>query len=96
MKGIRFYEELNDKGTRRETSRGTVFAAFIGQGHMGATRDWIEEGVGSVEDRPNSPVCGTGASREYLAHHCRHISEARAREIHPALFQYLDTNLEAA
>ena len=93
MKGIRFYEELRNKGRKNETSRGTVFAAFIvkdGPWH-GRNREPFYEGIGSVSDHKGFGVCGSQASLDYLRGDCRRISEARAREVHPELFSILDT-----
>jgi hypothetical protein len=46
----------------------------------------------SEEDTtPNSPVSPALLMAEYLGTHCRKISEARARRIHPRLFEYLET-----
>lgn len=95
MKGVRFYEELEHKNRKYEASKGTVFAAFYEQTHGGRHGDgayFVQvDGVGAVFDRPNSPVAGTSASLEYLEKDCRRVSEERAREVHPELFKYLDS-----
>ena len=48
------------------------------------------EAIAAVFDWPNSPVAGTGVACDYLRHKCKRISEAKARIIHPALFERLD------
>ena len=106
MKGVNFYLEYsskkeNRKGTRKNPGnhRGTVVAVmtkkdrdkwsnfpdwhYTGQGHTA-------DAMGAVFDEPNSPVCSTGVCPEYLDKRCKRISEKMAREIHPALFTYLD------
>ena len=93
MKGFRFYEELENKGRKSERSKGTVVAVLYGEfwvGDCGDHHDIIFEGVRGVYDAPNSPVCSCGPAFGYLRLMCRRISEARAREIHPALFAYLE------
>ena len=89
MKGIRFYEELNNKNKAGETSQGNVLARLIGN-------DWATDNgamcevISALFLHPNSVVCGGGASLDYIWNNCRRISEAKAREIHPLLFIYLD------
>jgi len=48
------------------------------------------EAVSGLFDRPDSVVCGTAVARDYLHDKCKRVSEARARIIHPALFETLD------
>ena len=105
MKGYRFYEELENKNRKAENSKGTVVALLIepdGRGwkplylpRLVRTKDrrgwsYAAECVSSVFAEPNSPVASGSVSMEYLSKDCRRISEARAREIHPELFKYLE------
>ena len=76
MKGVRFY--LEPVGPN-------VYAAF----HQNVTPQGHIEGLGAVFEFANSPVASTSASRDFLKG-CRRISEAKARQVHPALFQRLD------
>ncbi len=94
MNGYRFYEEYNDK--RKGISQGNVVAIIpetrrIEQ-YPDGSLDVIYDVIGAVYFHPNSDVCGTGASQGYLTESCKRISESKARQIHPALFQYLDQN----
>lgn len=97
MKYVRFYEELNNKNRKGETSRGTVIAVFTENGTWsertgdGSLRI-LYEGMGAVQDYPNCPVASTDVATIYLREECRRIPEARAREIHPALFARLDAD----
>jgi hypothetical protein len=86
----RFFEEYNDG--RLESSSGNVIAIDL-------TGDsFVQEGgvcygaVVAIPDKakPNSPVFKRLFNAEYLGARCRRISEARARLIHPRLFEYLD------
>jgi len=92
MKGIRFYEEYNDK--RKGISNGNVVAVIPENRwiieHADGSTDLIYDAISAVFYRPNSDVCRTGVSQGYLWDSCKRISESKAREIHPALFQYLD------
>ena len=93
MKGIRFYEELRNKNRKSEESRGTVVAVLVDTGHISGNQHgvWYEyDCISSLFDHPNSVVCGSGVSQDYLWQECRRISEQRAREIHPELFKRLD------
>ena len=74
MKNVRFHLE----------PEGNVFAAMEVN-----TRNGMVEGLGAVYDYANSPVAGTAASLDYLRK-CKRISEAKARQVHPALFGVLD------
>ena len=40
---------------------------------------------------PNSPVCSTSVGWEYLQDRCKRVSEKIAREVHPAMFEYLES-----
>lgn len=99
MKGVRFYEELNHKNRKGEESRGTVVAVFVENGTWSERTGNGElrilyEGIGAVQDYPNCPPASTSVATIYLREECRRIPEARAREIHPALFEWLDTEEE--
>jgi len=88
MNGIRFYHEFTNKAKRQ--SAGTVVAALVGNGHFWSTRKVCYEAISGLFDHPNSVVCGTAVARDYLREKCKRISQARARTIHPALFERLD------
>lgn len=94
MRGWRFYEELNFKNRLGETSKGTVIAVAHENRRIERNGDGtyhtVYDAIGGVYEEPNSPVGSTGAAAEYLSDDCRRIPEERAREIHPALFQFLD------
>lgn len=95
MKGFRFYEELRNKNRKDEESVGTVVALYTGEGIE--TSEIVSmfrrqpEACVAVFSHPNSAVCWSGVSWEYLRDDCRRISEAEARAIHPALFKELDS-----
>lgn len=48
------------------------------------------DAAGPAYTYPNSPCCGTGVSEGWL-NQCSMVSVTEAREIHPAMFQYLET-----
>jgi hypothetical protein len=87
MKGVRFYEELENKNRKGEKSQGNVIAIHAYQ----ISIDGMYECLSATFYKPNSPVSVGGVSRKYLEEKCRRISETRAREIHPRLFERLDT-----
>ena len=95
MKGYRFYEELENKGRKGERSAGNVVALILEQDERGHwwpiyMPTFAVECICGLFAEPNSPVCGGQTARSYLWDKCRRVSEKRAREIHPALFEYLD------
>jgi len=96
MKYVRFYlEHKSPKDKRKGSHCGTVFAAFDTMGDDFKPRFdgegyYVLDGLGAVFAEPNSPVASTAASTDYLHQKCKRISEAEAREIHPALFERLD------
>jgi hypothetical protein len=101
--GVRFYLDYGSKKKKRKGQHtGNVIAAHVTTGgrgfsHVGTLRNaWTKKAYYSVEcvsalfDEPNSAVCSSSVSEGYLRESCKFISEARAREIHPTLFEYLD------
>lgn len=94
MRGYRFFEEYADK--TRAQSLGSVIAVQMTDG------PYVKEGgvcfpaVCAAPDKSsaverNGSVMRLMFNVEYLGTHCRRISEAQARSIHPKLFEYLDT-----
>jgi hypothetical protein len=49
------------------------------------------ECAAAVLSEPNSCVAGTMVSRDVLTKNYRRVTEKRAREIHPAMFAWLDS-----
>ena len=88
MKGIRFYREFTDE-TKRQSS-GTVLAALVLNGSYWSSGKLCYEAIAALFEQPNSPVAGTGVALDYLRRKCQRISEAKARGMHPALFERLD------
>lgn len=90
MRGYRFFEEFNDEG--RQNSSGNVIAldmhgeAFVQEGGVCYRALCAFPDTGE----PNRPVLERLFNAEYLGVRCRHISEDRARQIHPRLFKVLD------
>lgn len=96
MKGIRFYLEYPNAAEKRKATRdnlgnhsGNVIAVIEGTEFVGRFGPLIE-GLAAVFYERNSPVAGTAVSLEILDERTKRISEAQAREIHPALFARLD------
>ena len=98
MKGWRFYEEF--KTQKRKVSTGNVIAVdttqrpypMLSYGINGVGKD-VQYQCGCISAvffEANSPVAGDGVSLYYVQHRCKRISEAKAREIHPMLFKYLE------
>lgn len=88
MSGICFYQEFSD-GSKRGSS-GTSIAALVCNGIYWSSGKVCYEAIAGLFDRPNSPVAGTGVASDYLYQKCKRVSEAKARIIHPALFERLD------
>lgn len=92
MKGVRFYEEFDNKANKRKgVSSGNVIALFydswrVGEPHQGR----LTEAIAAIFCRPNSRVAPISVADTVLWERCKRISEAEARVIHPALFERLD------
>ena len=93
MKGIRFYEEYTGHKRRKDSKPlGNVLAVVVEnspQVYDGVTH---YDAVGAVFDLPNSAVASAVISTSYLRNYTKRISERRARELHPLLFQILDAD----
>ena len=91
MQPYRFFEEYADRDLQQ--SAGNVVAIRLEDGLVIKDGRVLVRAVcaGEHGTRPNSPVTATFFEGEYLGTHCRRITEARARTIHPKLFEYLDT-----
>lgn len=93
MKYVRFYLDHDSPADkRRGRHNGNVIAL------LDPERNWwrdqysgrLYEALGATFAWPNSPVATTGVAASYLRTQAKRISEAKAREIHPALFERLD------
>jgi len=91
MQQYRFFEEYADASFHQ--SAGNVIAIHLSDDVMVKDGSVLFRALCADEDRtgPNSPVITTFFQGEYLGTRCQPISEARARHIHPKLFEYLDT-----
>ena len=102
MKGWRFYEEY--KSTKRKVPTGNVVAvdttqepylvlrhgvSSVGK-RVGERFSHVHSCVSAVFFQSNSPVCFSSATQKFLRTYCKRISEAKAREIHPRLIEYLE------
>ena len=92
MKGWRFYEEF--KSPRRKVPIGNVVALDTIQKPHPLNADghfqWQHGCISAVYYQPNSPVVYDSVALYYVRRYCKRISEAKAREIHPKLFEYLE------
>lgn len=93
MNGIRFYLEYPNKTEKNKATvknlgkhSGTVLAVYIGQWIPGTLNIEV---TGAIQDHPNSPVCYTSASMDYIRERCKRIPERLVNDIHPNLYQYL-------
>lgn len=95
MRGVRFYEEFDNKRNKRKgISQGNVVAVFPEnkrlEHYADGTADLVLDCIAAVYSYPDSPVCGCGVSWGYLRESCKRISETEARQVHPQLFWVLD------
>jgi hypothetical protein len=88
MNGIRFYLEFRDKSKRQ--SGGNIVAVLVFDGACWSGGKVCDEAMPALFDRPNAPVAGTGVALDSLREKCKRMNEARARTIHPALFERLN------
>ena len=96
MKGYRFYLEFPSAKAKRQSGKenaghsGNCLALATDPEFTYVSNGIVTEGLTAVFFTPNSPVNWGGVSWDYLQGKCKRVSEATAREIHPALFQRLD------
>lgn len=91
MKGYRFYEEYDSSYKKRKRiSSGNVLALDIPVAGWFDGRRYVMSCTAAVFSHPNSGIAGTAVSRDVLRLNYRRITEKRAREIHPAMFDFLD------
>lgn len=84
LSGIDFYREYSDLKKRKPD--GNCVAIIKDN----ICPDGSIEAIGAVFDHANSVCAGTAVSPAYLKTRCVKILESEARDIHPALFDYLD------
>ena len=96
MKGYRFYEEFDSSYKKRKRQgSGNVLALDIDPktarpyGWVDHNKRYVMECTAAVFSHSNSGVAGTAVSDDVLRKNYRRITEKRAREIHPAMFQNL-------
>jgi hypothetical protein len=89
MIGYHFYLEYGTNAHKRHgIHMGTVIAKPTSRAHRNHNGDW--ECFAAVYDQPNSAVCTTSTTVEYLRETCKRIPEWRARQIHPRLFDWME------
>lgn len=93
MKDVRFYlEHATPRDKRKGIHSGNVAAILYNSWYIHAGVEYFKvyDSIAALMDTPNSPVCSTNVHDQWLRENCKRISEAKAREIHPELFKYLD------
>jgi hypothetical protein len=106
VKGVRFYLDYSTKQRKRKGQHaGNVIAAHVeasgrSWSHVGYLEHTVLDGemrsqfivecITALHDEPNSSVCSSSVAQSYLADSCKMISEDKARDIHPKLFERLD------
>lgn len=102
MKHLRFYMDHGSKAAKRQRlDTGSVLAVVLNDesGRRPIVTGYSTpygscytvECIGSLFTHRNSPVASTSASVRYIRECCTRISEQRARQAHPALFEYLES-----
>lgn len=90
MKGYRFYLEYNSKQDKRKGKDQGNVLAFPIDSPWWVNGGYMHDCLSAVLFIPDSPVCWSSCSWEFLRENCKRISEKQARIIHHALFEYLD------
>lgn len=84
MKDITFYQEFLNRSKTKPT--GNVLAVI----RENRCPDGSMEAMAGLYDHANSPVVSSSVSSDYLYTRCKRVSEAKARQVHPAMFERLD------
>lgn len=91
MKGYMFYEEFDSSYKKRiRRGSGNVLALDIDARGLPFDNGHGLECTAAVYSHANSPVAGATISRTVLTKNYLRITEVRAREIHPVMFEFLD------
>ncbi len=107
MKGWRFYLEYPNK-TEQKKGRARLDSLGNHEGNVVAISlredGWFDywitatgvslSAVVGLFFCTNSTVCFSSVGEEYLSCCCKRVSEQIARQVHPALFEYLEQNNE--
>lgn len=92
MKGYRFYLEFESSTAKRKNKNmGTVVAVMTDVKPYVSNNTVMREGFTALTDTPNSPVCFSSVSDDYLRERCKLISKEVAEVIHPQLFSSLNS-----
>lgn len=92
MKGFRFYAEWPEGVSKRRKDGATnVVALSLPAESYWSGTGYMMEAVVAVYGWPDSAVCGGSVQHEYLRKRCKRVSESVARQIHPSLFAYLES-----
>lgn len=99
MKSYHFYLEYPSKAAKRAATRknlgnhsGNIIAVDSERANSWLSdRQVMRDCVSAVTSYPNSDVCGSSASMDYIRENCKRVSEKQAREIHPNLFSTLES-----
>ncbi len=87
MKGVRFYFDYGSaKAKRKGGDAPNALAVFVCNGIHNAAYGC----TAALTEQPNSDVCGTSASLDYLRESCKRVSEAEAYRVHPKLKKYME------
>lgn len=81
MNGVRFYFDYGSAKAKRQGGDAPNALALLVANGCRSTWD----AIAALTDEPNSPVCGTGVSPEYLREACKRVSQTEAYRVHPAL-----------
>ena len=89
MKGVRFYQEFDNKAKTVPT--GNVIALFYESWLPGnAEQGRLTESLSATFYHANSDVSFGGVADSHLRKKCKRVSEAKARIVHPRLFERME------
>ena len=89
MQGFQFYEEYRDDGLEVSADNVIAVPSFDPVVREGAVVCNAFRTMKSPENGSDM-IASVLLAAEYLGTHCKEVSEERAREIQPELFEYLD------
>jgi hypothetical protein len=92
VKGYRFYEEFTN--TRKRVSVGNVVALELDDAgnpftHWDGSK-YVMSAIVGGGNGPNTWPTSGAVSPEHLRKRCKRVSARRAREVHPAIFDWVD------
>lgn len=86
MKGVTFYLEYPSRADKRTKRGNPPVLATVGYFYQKCWNYYVVDAIGAARDGNRVQFITGAVDGDYLRANCTRISEAKAREIHPEIF----------